>query len=265
MKPRRPALRSWLLAAALVLLIAGHLILGTSRTSNSVYSSGVGVYGEYMNGFIRLVFPFLVTLVGAVMLQDRVTNGFVSLTRARISVSAYVWKLIGAGIARNAIFFGVLGIFTTVFAAFVATARQPGLVDPRPYNLSAGGVIAQQAQQNPIGGFIAGGPLVYGLLATLWMVVGAAVLSLAASASVLVIRRRALALVAPLIAYLAESILVQVLGQPAWGFLLILPVPSNLQRFPVYAAAAPVVLVALASFLLVSYVLRQARTSGRLS
>ena len=201
----------------------------------------------------------------AVPLQDQLTENFIAFTRNRRRLSVHVARLISRGILRNAIYFGVLGLLTTFAAAYLAPTLQPGLINPHEYGLTADGVIRQQIEQNPLGFSIVWGPVSYGLLSTAWMVVGAAMFSLAAAAAALTVKRRVLALLAPLAFYILESVVAQVVAAPQWSLLLELPTPSNQQSFPLFAAATPIVAVGVASTVMILVALRRSRSSGQFS
>lgn len=239
-------------------LVVLSLYFGTQSTLRSQYSSEIGVFGEYMNGAIRLLFPVIVTVLAAVPLQDQLRDNFIAFTRTRQSFGRYLFRVTGAGIVRNSIYFGLLGVLTTVAVAFVVPFLNPRAVDRAGYGLSE----QQLYGQNPLGGLLTFGPVAFGLGATAWMVASAATFSLLAIASVLLIRSRAIALITPAALYILESILFQVLSLPGLSLILAAPTPSSLQRYPLVVAVSPLAAVAIVAMALIAVAVWRSRRSG---
>jgi hypothetical protein len=256
--------RQMLINGALVGFIVLHVYLGTRGTANSAYSTEAGVFGEYMNGVIRLVFPLLVLLLAGVPLHDQVVGNFIAFTRGRAKLNSYIVHLACQAMTRTFVYFVIVGLVTTLAATYLAPALQPGLVQPATYGLTPDQAIQQQMQMNPLAFALLGGPLVYGLTCTLWMMIGSGVLVLATLASIMTLRPR-LSLLVPLAFFIGESVLAQLLGAPQVSLLLVLPSPSNLQSFPFGVAIIPLLAIAVISLALILWAIRSTYKSGRFS
>ncbi|MEO0025118.1 MAG: hypothetical protein RL196_1559 [Actinomycetota bacterium] len=257
-------LRLWprfFVTLGLASLLALHLYLGTENTANSAYSTLAGVFGEYMNGLIRLVFPFIVTLLAAMPLRNQTSENFIHQTRGRTSLARHLLGLVKDGVAANAIYFTVFGLATTAAATFVVPALNPEVLQPTSYGLTAENALKLIAQQNPLGFAAAFGGIAFGIASTAWMVCSSTVFSLLAFACVLVTRRRA-AILIPLGIYIGESVITQVLNAPKLSFLLLMPTPSSMGSFDFVTAALPGFVASILSCATIWLVIRYAPKYG---
>ena len=154
--------------------------------------------------------------------------------------------------AIAAVLVGVLGIYVY---GWVAT-RQPELVDPHGFE-SAAEAAEIVAAMNPL--FVASGDSapVFVLLCALWAGVHAALLSVVATLSAILIRSRVIALILPTGMFFVISIATQMMNLPSMSPMIMWTYPGGLMPFDMVQGLVPGLVAGLGCAVLTALIMRR--------
>jgi len=235
------------LAAVLVAVVILGLTLWSGATSiaSSQVSSFAGLYGQFANGPTRLLLPIAASLLGGWQVAAELHDRWIVSSRTRRSIRTHLAHRALSGIGAAALAFFIVGIVWFVVAEYVAPSAWPHAVDPSGFGRSTAEVQTAVQASDPLARFLSSGHWVFGMAAASWLAINGAVFAALAFVSVLLIRRRVIALMVPVALYLGQSVVAQIAGQSQYSFLVTAVYPTGLQHLPIVAASAATVVLAI--------------------
>lgn len=256
----------WLDILIFVVLAAISLVTGFLAVQTTTYWSEAQVFQDFMNSSLRILFPVAVALSAGLITAEQLSNRFVVNTRTRTDVRRWVAGKFWSAAIRAFVIFALITVVNAVAAFFIVPELWPHILDPAGYGLDDATAIANaNVSVAPLAAFAQFGLPVFILVAAAWFGLNAAAFALVTVLAVFFIRRTVLALMVPLILYLAESLFFQLQGMPAPAFLISAVYPSGLQDYDLVVAAIPTAVLLVTAAMGALVFVSRSRTSPRLS
>lgn len=240
-----------------LLIVAVPVVLGSSGIGGVVLRDNLDVYSRMMGSPLELILPLIAVLAGCLGFYQEIGNRFASNTRVRVDVKTYVGiRYLVAGVWGFAVFF-LLAFVAFVVAFYIWPTLGNPSINPGSYHLTP-----EQAVQDSYGranytSLLQFGPLVFGLIYSVWVGLSGAIYAMLGIASLLLLRNRVLALALPFLLYFVETILAAILGSPNSGLVYSL-FPFGLSPVPLLVAVLPTFVIGLATALTVWKTIRRA-------
>jgi hypothetical protein len=237
----------WVSILAAVVVVALPLLELLLRhgflTGRSTAPSNAGVFATAVDGFVPLLFPVLLMLVGCFRLFQELGDRFVANTRTRVRVESYVYAklLVAMGV-------GFVVFFTATFLAFVtAFVIWPAIGDP---GVDASGLLINgypwqaedEYRQYTYTQLLAAGPMPFGLFYSAWVGLGAATCVALGMACLLLVKRPVIGLAMPFLLLVAQHAAVILLGQDRLSVINSL-FPFGYTQVPVAVGMAPLLVL----------------------
>lgn len=225
--------KAWAIRIVLMVgVFALTLARGLESITRASFRTEASLVGELFVGPIQLLLPVVATLICAPGLSAALNNRFIVSVRTRASVRRYLLQEVARRVAACfALLFG-FGVIVAVIGYGFAPLWYPDAIDPAAYNLTADDALAQEAAKAPLAALLAVSPAVYVLATGAWMGVHAALFGLIAALAAILVVRSFIAWIVPLALFLAQSVILSVLGMPAAAFLRSAAYPDGLQSYP---------------------------------
>ncbi len=223
--------------AGVLLLVAG-VVYGLLQTFNTAYLNNMALFGQLMTTPLTPIAPLVAVLLGCVPIYRSVHSRHLANIRSRIDVREYVGaKLLACAVVAFAFFF-IFSLlqFTVAFVVWPALGN-PGL-DPALYGMNQTQAEAAAQIDSSYSSLLRNGAFFYGLAYSAWLGLGGALYSLLGAISLFVLPSLSLALLAPFLIYIGETVVVAQLGVPQ-GALMYSLFPFGLTQIPTLVAAAP--------------------------
>lgn len=232
-------------AAAIVvaLPLAEMLLRHGFLTGGGIAPSNAGIFAAAVDGFVPLLFPVLLMLVGCFRLFQELGDRFVVNTRTRVRIESYVYAklLVAIGLAFVVFFVATFAAFTVAFVVWPAIGN-PGvdttglLINGRPWQ------IEDTYRQYTYTQLLAAGPMPFGLFYSAWVGLGAATCAALGMACLLLVKRPVLGLAAPFLLLVAQHAAVILLGQDRLSVINSL-FPFGYTQAPVIVGMAPLLVL----------------------
>lgn len=249
-------------AAVLVIVVSA----GFSDLWTTSYWSRQQIFQDFMNSSMRLLFPVAVALLAGWKVSREVAQRFLANTRTRADIRRTVTRRLVEGATKAFVVFAVIAVISGICAFVIAPAVRPEAIDPAGYNLmSAADVRAADAATAPLSPLLNWGVPVFLAGAAVWSGLHAAVFGALTVMAVLILRRPAIALLAPLAIYLLESATLQFMGLPGPSFLLSAVYPSGLTHYDLAQAVIPIALLGIATAVVAAILVARSPTASRFS
>lgn len=206
------------------------------------FRDNLDVFSTAMTTPLYFVFPVLVVAVTCTTLSQELGNRYAANLRTRIAARQYVLgKIASVGLIAFVLFFVFAAVpFIITFVLWPAWGN-PG-VDPSAYYLTPASAIEDSAHRFSYSQLMSAGPLTYGIAYSAWVGLSGATFSILGAVGLFWIRNRFLALAAPFLLYLVETVVAALLGFPHAG-LTYSVFPFGLVQAPVVLSALPVIIV----------------------
>ncbi|MFT4051185.1 MAG: hypothetical protein QM677_02915 [Microbacterium sp.] len=256
----------WIPACVYAVLLVSGLWQGLAEASHSQYASPIQLFGSFMNGTVRLLFPVGVALVSGSRLASELTHRHIANTRTRTGIRTALGRRLLRVPLQVGAAFAVLGLVNAVVALWLLPAIWPDTLDPAGYDLgSAAAVHATDVSVAPLSGFANGNLVVFTALAALWLGAHAAVFALTTMLAVLLLTHPLVALLVPFMLYVVESVVFQLLDLPGASYLISAVYPTGLQNYSLWSAVLPFVVLAAAAIATATVIVSRAPSNPRLS
>ncbi|ALE04757.1 hypothetical protein AL755_03460 (plasmid) [Arthrobacter sp. ERGS1:01] len=201
------------------------------------------VFATLMNTPFTMLAPVFVVFLSCSRFAQEIGNRFVSSARSRVRTESYVFAklLVASGTA-------FLVFFAWTFLAFaVAFVLWPKLgnpsLDPAGYGLTASGAVLDSFGRTTYSQLLQSGTWTYALAYSAWVGFAAATYAALGMASLLVIKRRAVAMCVPFLVFFVQSAAAQLIGAPNLGLNFSM-FPFGLQQQSILMGAAPTIVLA---------------------
>lgn len=241
----------WWVAGIAVVFMASPLLYGFSRVQGAALSSNLAVFGQFMGSPIQLVFPLLAAGLGCTTLFQELSARFVVNLRTRIAMTDYLRiRLIqSAAIPFFVVATSVLLVFAVCFIYWPAIGNPS--IDISVFVWTPEERAASDGNMFGFSELIDLSPWAYGIWIAVWTGLCAAAYSAATAACLLVVERKAVAILIPGGIFLVETIVAALAGNPYAG-LLYSAFPFSLQQQDAFTTAAPTLV--LVSVIVLSWV-----------
>lgn len=208
-------------------------------TGTSIAPSNAGVFATAVDGFVPLLFPVLLMLVGCFRLFQELGDRFVANTRTRVRVESYVYAklLVAMGVGFVVFFAATFLAFVVAFVIWPAIGN-PGvdatglLINGRPWQ------VEDEFRQYTYSQLLAAGPMPFGLFYSAWVGLGAATCVALGMACLLLVKRPVIGLAMPFLLLVAQHSAVILLGQDRLSVINSL-FPFGYTQVPVLVGMAP--------------------------
>lgn len=215
-------------------------------TGTSTAPSNAGVFATAVDGFVPLLFPVLLMLVGCFRLFQELGDRFVANTRTRVRVESYVYaKLLVAMSVGFVVFFAATFLaFVTAFVIWPAIGN-PGvdatglLINGHPWQAE------DEFRQYTYSQLLAAGPMPFGLFYSAWVGLGAATCVALGMACLLLAKRPVIGLAMPFLLLVAQHAAVILLGQDRLSVINSL-FPFGYTQVPVLVGMTPLLVLIVA-------------------
>ncbi len=256
----------WIPTSVYAILLVSGLWQGLADVSHSQYSSAVQIFGSFMNGTVRLLFPVAVALVSGSRIASELTHRYIANTRTRVGIrTALRRRLLRVPVQVGAAF-ALLGLVNAVVALWVVPAMWPESLDPAGYGLtSAAAIHAADVSVAPLSAVAGGNLIVFAVVAAFWLGAHAAIFALTTMLAVLVLTRPLVAMLVPFVLYVVESAVFQLLDLPGASFLISAVYPTGLQNYSLWSAVLPGGILAIAAIAAAAVMVARAPSNPRLS
>ena len=216
------------------------VISALNEIHTAVYRSPAQVYVEFMNGPDRVIFPVVVALIYGTTLSQEISHRFIASTRARQDVRNRLVILFTRATARAFVGFAALVLSYWLVAICVVPALWPHATDSSAYALGGNRLYyLDDVSQSPLSANLKSGWGMFCLASFAWMAICIVAFGAVSFISVMYIHKTVLALVAPMIFYILESLAFQLLGMPVYSFLISGIYPAGLQHIELSQAIVP--------------------------
>jgi hypothetical protein len=228
-----------------------------NRTSYTQTRDDFDVFGLGMASPLMFLLPAFAVLLCCTRLFQDIGHRYISAIRTRTSIRRYLLR----SYARSALVAFVL-FFLLSFACFlVAFYLWPSIgnpnVHPASYYLTPGSAIRDSYSRVSYSSILELGLLPYGLLYSTWVGVGGAIFAAMGIASLLLVKKRALAIAVPFLIYFGETVFATLLGSPQAALVYSL-FPFGITPTTPILAAMPILLTALLLAVIVSLTIARA-------
>lgn len=237
-------IRRWyvlLIAAALVVV---PIVSGIAKANEGAMRSNFDVYTQLMISPVSLLVPIIAVMLGCMRAYDIIGNRYVSYTRTRVAVRRYISGELGAAFIVPFAAFFLLSFVGIILAFYIWPLLGNPSIDPGTYEMSSAQALKDDLTRTSFSSLLAWGPLVYGIIYSTWLGLGAATYAALGFAALVVLHNRLLALLLPFIVYFLPTIVVSLLGSPELSPMYSL-MPFGLIQAPIWVAALPTLLVIL--------------------
>jgi hypothetical protein len=237
----------WVSILAAVVVVALPLLEMLLRhgflAGTSTAPSNAGVFATAVDGFVPLLFPVLLMLVGCFRLFQELGDRFVANTRTRVRIESYVYAKLLVAMAVGFVVF-----FTATFLAFVtAFVIWPAIGNP---GVDASGLLINghpwqaedEYRQYTYSQLLAAGPMPFGLFYSAWVGLGAATCVALGMACLLLVKRPVIGLAMPFLLLVAQHAAVILLGQDRLSVINSL-FPFGYTQVPVAVGMAPLLVL----------------------
>lgn len=222
------------------LVIGVGIISALNEIHTAVYRSPAQVFVEFMNGPDRVLFPVVVALIYGVTLSQEISNRFIANTRARQDVRNRLVALFIRATTRAFVGFAALVLSYWIVTLYVVPVLWPHAVDSSAYGLAASKIYyLDDVNQSPLSANLKFGWGIFCLTSFAWISVCIVAFGAITFISVIFIHKTVLALVVPMIFYIAESLAFELVGMPIYSFLISGIYPAGLQHLDLHQAIAP--------------------------
>jgi hypothetical protein len=237
----------WQLIPLAFAVIVLPLWFGVSGVAGSAFRSNFDIYQQFMNSPIDVALPIFAVLLGCLPTYWNVRHRFASNTRTRMPVRRYVLLRIATSTVIPFCTLFLWSFISFIVAYYVwPDLGNPG-VQPSVYEMTSGQAILDSYGSVSYSEFLQYGPLVYGLLYSVWLGLGGALYAAIGVLALIYLRASTFALTIPLIIYVGETIIATLLGNPHGALLFSLLPFGVTQTDPLDAAMPTLILAALAS------------------
>jgi hypothetical protein len=242
------ASRSWLqLAIGLAVLVLplwfGFVSSGLLNGTTVVLRDNLDVYFEFMNSPITVLFPVLVVFLSCLRLFQELGHRFASNTLVRVRVESYVFAKLLVASGTSFLVFFLFAFVPFVIAFYLWPLSGNPSVDPSVYMMTTQSAIADSFQRATFTSLLEQGPMVFGVVYSLWVAFGASVYTGLGMAALLLVKNRALALALPFVLFFGETAAAQIAGHP-YASLLFSLFPFGYQQAPLLVGMAPTLVLA---------------------
>lgn len=256
----------WRLAALAALMIIINIYSAFSAVTKTEYRSTEQVFDDFMGGPLRLLFPVVVALIAASATAAQLTNRHIASTRTRMPIRRLIVRRFSTVTGGVFVLFFLFGMLSFFCAFVIVPALFPSSINPGSYGLhSSASVLADAVKGAPLTGLLSWGPLAFGVGASAWLGLNAAVFAAVALVCVFIIRQPIIAFLVPFAIYLFESVALQVLGFPGSSFLISAVYPSGLQSYPLAPALIPTLALGVLALVGAAVLLLTTNRNSRLS
>jgi hypothetical protein len=253
------------LAIFLVLASIG-LWAGFTAVQGSVYSSNAQVFLQFLNGPDRVFFPIAVALVAGTSLSAQIADRYFVNTRTREDSRRRLTRILGLAILKVFGLFAGLTIVYAIAAFLVVPLVAPQAISPESYGFSGKDLaFPNDLDTAPLTVFLVKSLEGFVVVSALWVGFYAITFTLVTFTAVLLIEKSIIALSVPMLIYVGQSAIYQMVGLPAGSFIISAIHPSGLQHYQLFDSI--VALVALFTPVLLSVVILilTSRRNARLS
>jgi hypothetical protein len=237
--------------AALVVVLP--LVAGAVILPGNGFANDLSQFGSLMDSPLQVLVPLIAAWLGCGALYAELGHRFLSSQRARVGAGI----LLTSRLVLSAVIpFLVLTAFALV-TYWLAFAFLPGVGDPfvnaalYPPPSAPGGI--SDTMLFTWSQLTSNGDFVFGLAYAGWFGFCGAVYSSLTAGLLLILPNRAIALVAPTVVLIVETIAAALSGSP-YGGLLYSMVPFALRQVPILTAAAPTLILAAATVIVWFYI-----------
>ncbi|WP_217134778.1 hypothetical protein [Leucobacter chinensis] len=238
----------WIPLIVFVLLATINLSTGLSEVSHSVYRSEAQLVSELMGSPIRLLFPVAVAVIAGPELVGELRERYIASTRTRADIRAYLSGTVARTSITLFLVFAALALVNVIVGLYVAPALWPESTSYIAFNLESAQEAAAEVEAiAPLTRALAFGPVAFMVVCGVWSGLQAVLFGVLMFVSAVLIHNSVLALATPLVVYLLQSFVLQVLGLPAFSFLLSSIYPEGLASFDLSSAVFSVAVLGVMS------------------
>ncbi|RLP73349.1 hypothetical protein D9V32_14700 [Mycetocola tolaasinivorans] len=225
---------SWPIAIGVALVSLAIMIFwGLDQGQGSVIYSELGLFTSALGSPLMLILPLVPVLAGALPTATAISRRFVSQLWTRTSMKAWLVRhLLGTAVRVWAVFF-VTFLLLYIFAFALWPNIQPEVLSPESYGLSADQVLGYARTSFSFSQMMVFGPGMFGVLFCALLALQCALYCALAQAALLLTGRILLGLTVPVALYFLQSILMALIGQPAFGLMYVFN-PSGLVQGPIW-------------------------------
>lgn len=237
---------------------------GIDRVQDSVLRDNFDVMTQFLISPSSLLAPLAAVAVGCSATAAELRHRYISNTRSRVHPAATIRaKLAAAALGSGTAFF--LYAFVPFLIAYLVWPEigNPG-IDPAAYLMTPEQAQSDSLTRSAYSQLLQAGPVTYGVVYSLWVAFGGAVLGCLGLLALIFVRSLSLAVATPFLVYFGQSVLAAVVGEPQAALAYSL-VPFGLTQIPIGRSALPMLILAAATTLLWTLLWRRIPYSPRLS
>lgn len=221
-------------------IIGAPIAHGFLQLPESLSPSNLGVFSIFINSPWQLVLPLLAVVIGCSRLYEDLGDRHVANLRSRMSVESYLLQTFKrATLLPFSVFTCVIAIAGIVSFVIWPMIGNP-FIDPSVYHLAPGSSTGPDLAIFTYSELIQYGWPVFLIFYSLFFGLACATFSALGCAALLLVERRAVAVLIPWAAYLLESIIAALLNAAHAGLMYSI-VPFGLQPVPSLTGAFPVI------------------------